>query len=392
VQRSILAAAAGLVLSTACVFAATPEELYQTWQQDSLHRPETAESAAEDYLRAAPTGPHAQELQLWLDAYRRAMANILAGASRRAAAPKTRQASAQPSASGQVAASPAPPAASPLQPELQKWFDAYHKAVAGLFGGTPQPAAQPKPATRYASTAPAPPRRVVPPPAPPLVSPPAPAVTQPAAPPPPPSVASQPEPSPVAPQETPQPVPQDDGGHDKQAAEAPDNSVPAAKPDGQSLAQALAFVADKMEREGRITVLAQFHDAAGDRDLVKQLSYRASNVTIDPNRCRLSFRGQVEEDGKPAGTLNHTVALRLVKDVMVETVDQALTDMNMRTDHPFPVHTDPKLYVVHIGRWGSAGGDDLYFRDKEMAARVGESMQHAQALCEDEPERRARNR
>lgn len=386
-QRSILAAGAWLVLSTACVFAATPEELYQTWQEDSLHRPETAESAAEDYLRAAPTGPHAQELQLWLEAYRRAMANILAGASRRAgqAAPKTRQASAQPpSASGQVAASPS--AASPPAAELQKWLDAYHKAVAGLFGATPQPAGQAKSATRYASAQPVPPKRVAPPP-PPSVMP------QPA-PPPVPSLASQPatQPAPVAPPEAPQPAPQDDGGHNKQAVEAPDNSAPVAKPDGQTLAQALAFVADKMEREGKITVLAQFHDAAGDRDLVKQLSYQARGVTIDPNRCQLSFQGQVEEDGKQAGYPNHTVALRLAKDVTVETVDQALTDINMNTDHPFPVHTDPEVYVVHIGRWGSAAGDDLYFRDKDMAARVGESMQHAQELCDDERGRHARNR
>lgn len=187
-------------------------------------------------------------------------------------------------------------------------------------------------------------------------------------------------------------MPPDDGATNKQPVEAPDASAPDAKPDGQSLTQSLAFIADKMESEGRITVLAQFHDAAGDRDLVKQLSYRASNVTIDPRRCQLSFHGQMAEDGQQAAYQSHTVALRLAKDVTVETIDQALTDSNMRDGHPFPVHTNPAAFVVHIGGWGSVPGDDLYFRDKAMAARVGESVQHALELCDGESGRRARDR
>lgn len=148
------------------------------------------------------------------------------------------------------------------------------------------------------------------------------------------------------------------------------------------MTQALAFIADKVDGEGRISVLAQFHDAAADRDLVEQLSYEASDATIDPNRCRISFQWHAGQDGKET-TEDHVVELRLAKSIEVETVDQALTDLNMAAGHPFPVRAQPQAYVVHIARWDSASGDNLYFRDKDMAARVEEATRHALELCED---------
>ena len=45
-----------LLLSTAAAFAASPDQLYQTWQKNFLTDPAVSEKAAEDYLRAAPQG------------------------------------------------------------------------------------------------------------------------------------------------------------------------------------------------------------------------------------------------------------------------------------------------------------------------------------------------
>lgn len=149
------------------------------------------------------------------------------------------------------------------------------------------------------------------------------------------------------------------------------------------MTQALAFIADKVDSEGRINVLAQFHDAAADRDLVEQLSYEASDATIDPNRCRISFQWHAGQDGKETADQNRTIELRLAKSIGVETVDQALTDLNAAAGYPFPVHAQPQAYVVHIALWGSGSGDNLYFRDKDMAARVAEAAQHALELCDD---------
>src|SRR5215471_16327975 len=68
---------AGLLLSTIATFADTPDQLYQTWQKNFLTDPAISEKAAEEYLRAAPQGPHAQDIKVWLDAYQRAMANLM---------------------------------------------------------------------------------------------------------------------------------------------------------------------------------------------------------------------------------------------------------------------------------------------------------------------------
>jgi hypothetical protein len=43
----------------------------------------------------------------------------------------------------------------------------------------------------------------------------------------------------------------------------------------------------------------------------------------------------------------------------------------------------PKVYVVHIARWDNSSGDNLYFHDKDMAARVGAATRHAVELCDN---------
>jgi hypothetical protein len=361
VQRSILGAGAGVLLFAIPAFAATPDELYQTWQQDNLRRPEMAENAAQDYLHAMPAGPHAHELQIWLDAYHQAMASLLSGASRRVAqgTPAAKLASAQPTprkqpgAQSGLRAAPRPvmpPAPPPQLATSQSGSLSAPLAASQPAAPTAQPAPQPTP--------------VLP--------------SQPAA---------RPAPPTVQPPETrlASATPPENNVQKKQPLNAPENKAPVTKLEGQSLAQALAFIADKVDGEGKISVLAQFPDATADRDLVKQLSYEASDATIDPNRCRVSFQWHLRQDGTETADRNRTIELRLIRNIKVETVDQALTDLNAAAGHPFPVHAQPEVYVVHIDRWDRPSGDDLYFRDKDMAVRVGAAAQHALDLCDDGP-------
>lgn len=177
-------------------------------------------------------------------------------------------------------------------------------------------------------------------------------------------------------------APQENSVPKTQPPQGPANNSAGAKPKPQSLTQALAVIADKVEDEGKINVLAQFHDAAGDRDLVEQFSFEASGVTIDPNRCQLSFRSHMV-DGKGTTDQKRTIEFRLAKSIKVETVDQALTDLNFAAGRPFPAHVHPQAYVVHIARWDSPSGDDLYFPDKGVAAQTADAAQQALELCED---------
>ena len=142
------------------------------------------------------------------------------------------------------------------------------------------------------------------------------------------------------------------------------------------MAQTLALIADKVGGEGAINFMAQFHDMATGRDHTEQLSYKASNVTIDPNRCQVGYLWHVEQDGRAVSDQDRTVELRLAKSVRVTSIDA-------EPGRRFSVRAYPKVYVVHIARWDNSSGDNLYFHDKGMAARVGTTIRHAVELCDN---------
>ncbi len=267
-----------MLLSTIAANAASPDQLYQTWQKNYLTDPAVSEKAAEDYLRAAPRGPQAQELKLWLDAYQKAMANLVAQST-----------------------PPPVPAQAPASKASQ---------------------------TRLASA-----------------------------------------------------NPQDRSAENNPTPKQPPAQSPAAKPARQSLDELLAFIADKIE--DRLDFTAEFINPSGGT-LVQQVSYQASNVTIDPNRCQIAYRWHVVRDGKATSDQDRAVQLRLSKSISVETIDQAMGDPN---DSHTAVHAHPQAYAVHIARWDNPSGDNLYFHDRGMAQSVAGAAQHALELCDKAAER-----
>jgi len=162
----------------------------------------------------------------------------------------------------------------------------------------------------------------------------------------------------------------------KQPSDAPQINSPDLKPEGQSVAEALALIADKVGGEGTINFTAQVRDMATGRDHTERLSYTASNVTIDPNRCRVGYHWRMEQDGKPVSDQDRAIDLRLAKSISVTSIDA-------EAGRRFSVRAYPKVHIVHIARWDNASGDNLYFRDRDMAARVGAATRHAVALCDN---------
>ena len=273
-------AGALFVLSTISTTAATPDQLYQAWQQNDVQQPEVAEKAAEDYLRIAPRGAHAHDLQVWLDAYHKALASLGLTESRVGAgsAPDNNQAVVQ-----------------PIRPK-------------------------------------------------------------------------QPQPS---------------KGQQTDLADL--------KPAGQSLEETLAFIRDKLALQGNIKFMAQFRSSADNRNLVEHLSYRARNVTIDPNQCQLSFHWHVEQDGKATPDQDRVVQFRLAKSVRVETLDQALAEVNAAAGDPLSVSTHPQAYAIHVARKDNALGNNLYLHDEDTASQVGKAAQHALELCSDRAKEQLRH-
>jgi hypothetical protein len=150
------------------------------------------------------------------------------------------------------------------------------------------------------------------------------------------------------------------------------------------LSDFLALIADKLGGEGTIRFTAQFHDMATGRAYAEQLAYKAGNVTIDPNRCQVGYRWRVEQDGRVISDQNRTVELRRATGIRVSSIDA-------EPGRPFFIRTYPKIYVVRIARWDNSSGDSLYFRDSDVAARVGTATRHAVKLC-DNGEQQSRRR
>jgi hypothetical protein len=266
-MRSLAPAGAWILLFTISAVAATPDQLYRTWEKNNHQQPQLAEQAAQDYLRVAPQGKYAHDLQIWLDAYRKALASLGLTESQVATANamnKKRHA--------------APRVAPPMQPA--------HPA--------------------------------------------------------------QPEPQPFA---------------------------------DKSLEETLAFIGDKMTGQGEISFTARFHNPAGKRDLVEQLSYEASNVSTDASKCEVSFHWHVERDGEATPDEDRAIEIGGAGTIRVETIDRALGDVNAAAHRRFSVRVHPEAYAVHIAAKDALSGDHLYFHDRDSATQVGQAARHALELC-----------
>jgi hypothetical protein len=160
----------------------------------------------------------------------------------------------------------------------------------------------------------------------------------------------------------------------KQPSNAPQINSSDLKPEGHSLAKALALIADKVRGERIINFTAQFRDMATGRDQYEQRSYKASNVTTDPNRCRVRYHWHVEQGGRAVSDQERTIELRLVKDIRVTSIDGG-------PGRRFLVRAYPKVYVVHIARLDNSSGHNFYFYNKDMAARVVMGARRAVELC-----------
>jgi hypothetical protein len=267
-MRSLAPAGAWILLFAIPAVAATPDQLYRTWEKNNHQQPQQAAQAAQDYLRAAPQGKYAHDLQIWLDAYRKALASLGLTESQVATANalnKKHRAAPRPAPPVQTAAQP------PAQPEVQPFAD-------------------------------------------------------------------------------------------------------------KSLEETLNFIGDRVAGQGAIGFTARFHNSTGKHDLVEQLSYEASNVSIDTKKCSVSFHWHVERNGEPTPDEDRVVELDGPRSIRVETIDRALSNVNAAARN-FSVRVHPQVYAVHIAAKDAPSGDHLFFHDRDSATQVGQAARHALELC-----------
>lgn len=152
----------------------------------------------------------------------------------------------------------------------------------------------------------------------------------------------------------------------------------------QSLAATLAFIAAETAHQGPISFMAEFRNPVDTYDFVEQISYRASNVTIDPDRCAITYRWHESRDGKAASDQERSLKLRGATSVRVETADRSLGGINAAFGRLYPVRVQPHIYAVRLRQHDNPFGDVLYFQNEYLATRIGKAAYRALNLCNRE--------
>jgi hypothetical protein len=146
------------------------------------------------------------------------------------------------------------------------------------------------------------------------------------------------------------------------------------KPEGHSLRESLALIADKVAGEGTVNFTAQFRDMVTGRDQYDQRLYNASYVTSDSNRCRVRYHWHVEQGARPVSDQSRTVDLRLAKSIRLTSIDG-------ESGRRVFVRAYSKVYVVQIAARDNSSRHSFYFYNKDMASRIVAGARRAVALC-----------
>jgi hypothetical protein len=167
-----------------------------------------------------------------------------------------------------------------------------------------------------------------------------------------------------------------ESGQKTPLSDGPPSASPELKTEGQSVGEVLSLIADKLGGEGAINFTAQFHDIATGREATEELSYKASNVTIDPNRCLVGYHWHIEQDGRAVSDQFRILQLRPSKSISVRSI-------NDETGGRFSVRAAPEVYLVQLRGRNNSSQETLYFHDRNTAARVGAATRQAMELCEN---------
>jgi hypothetical protein len=149
--------------------------------------------------------------------------------------------------------------------------------------------------------------------------------------------------------------------------------------DAASLKDTLKFVQEKLP--GKVSYIIYPHDNVAGTDLTPiKRSFKLSDVSVDADRCSISFHGQFDKGGDSAYIdKDSDLSLKEVKEITSPQLEQVIQLGNAKAGHPeVAVRVDPAIFVVVVK---SNRSTMFNFFDETLADRVSKALQHAVALC-----------
>ncbi len=148
-----------------------------------------------------------------------------------------------------------------------------------------------------------------------------------------------------------------------------------------SLAETAGFIRDRVAEVGPLAYTGHLHDSADNTDWSNSFRVEASNVTVDPGNCAISFHWRTSTDGATAQDFESGLPFGDFVGVRVTSMEEDINRLSAKAGHPtWTARVDPPLWVVTATqRNGSTNSVD--FRDHETADRVARAIAYATELC-----------
>jgi hypothetical protein len=154
---------------------------------------------------------------------------------------------------------------------------------------------------------------------------------------------------------------------------------PPMRGDAASLQDTMKFIQDKLPSKVNLMVYA--HDNVAGTDKSVHLSVDVSNVSANPDRCRIDFHWLVIVDGKANSDKDTGFLLKDAQEIVVMPFEQEQQLKTAKAGHPErSVKVDPPAFALIVKR-SDAKENDFDFYDETMANRVAKALQHAVDLC-----------
>jgi hypothetical protein len=170
------------------------------------------------------------------------------------------------------------------------------------------------------------------------------------------------------------------------ALSAQAQSVPPTKPDvpssAISLEATLHFLEDQLSANGTTHFVALSQHTAIGTTQNYTYTNAITNFHANPSTCSIDYHRKSTRDGQVEVDDDYGFNLKNVKNIVVQPLDQYMTETNARYRHPEDkvTSTTPAITAIIVYR-NDSYEKSFYIADPILADRLAKALSHAVDLC-----------
>jgi hypothetical protein len=139
------------------------------------------------------------------------------------------------------------------------------------------------------------------------------------------------------------------GAWSQEKKDAPPPPPPA--DNGPNLEVTMKFIQDRITQQGTLNFAVYSHDSTDNSDSVNQVSKELTGLTANPDSCRILYQERTGKDDKLLGISAFRVDVKVLQDVLVMNLEQAIDQNNAEAGHPARIsRVNPSSWIVRARR------------------------------------------